>query len=88
MRQNCFHEVSKIFATAVRGINKIRTVFVKNDQFSSFEQNSRSNNHVQENAYLFPFECTTLEKNEEQGSTTQAQSKKVTTFSMFHFEVI
>ena len=31
---------------------------------------------MQENAYLFPFECTTLEKNEEQGSTTQAQSKK------------
>ena len=88
MTQNCFHEVSKIFAIAVRGTNKIRTVFVKNDHISSVEQNSRSNNYVQENAYLFPFECTTLEKNEDQGSTTQAQSNKVTTFSMFHFEVI
>lgn len=33
MRQKCFHEVSKIIAITVRGINKIRTVFVKNDFF-------------------------------------------------------
>lgn len=30
---------------------------------------------MQENAYLFPFEYTTLDKNLEQSSTTQAQSK-------------
>ena len=43
---------------------------------------------MQENGSLFRFDCKTLEKIEEQGSTTQAQSKKVTAFSMFHFEVI
>lgn len=85
MKQKC---VSKFFAIAVRGINQICTVFVKNDFFSEKFKMLGFNNWVKEKAYLFPFECLTLEKNQEQSSTKQAQSKKLTKFSMFHFEVI